>query len=305
MRDNKKEKEEIQKIINKYADTDQPEDDRQREEQAKLEYLRKQAVAASLEGPRDRKHNKRIRTILSILSLVFILSGIALFMYPIISQSYYQYKQNKLQAELKELVLENMQQAREELANATPTPAVTEEPEPTQQPGTTATPAPTAYEFAEIPLDEDNDEEIAEATTDKTKSLLEGQTLYGSIEITSMNLFYAIVEGTTKENLAAGIGHMTMTADIGEVGNCAIAGHRGGTTGKYFKNIDKLGNGDIITLTNIMGEVFDYVVYDSFIVEPDEVWVIKNTGDGTRMLTLITCENSGKQRLIVRARVQE
>lgn len=310
MADKWKEREKVNQILEKYKDvplpdqgTDNPADPGTPEDRW-MEPMQLDISEKVRETVHKKKKAKRTGIFLTILSVLLIGAGIGVALYPTASQAYYNYKQEKLQEELKKVVYEYMRQARED--------NLTQAPEPTEpvvsQPENPVTageePSPTPFDYALIPVEE-NDDETQEASASATKSLLEGQTLFGSIEIQSMNLFYAIVEGTTKENLAAGIGHMTMTAQIGEVGNCAIAGHRGGITGKYFKHIDQLKIGDTITLMNIHGDSFDYIVYESFLVEPNEVWVIKDTGDGTRMLTLITCENNGKQRLIVRARMEE
>ena len=113
-----------------------------------------------------------------------------------------------------------------------------------------------------------------------------------------------MVEGTTDYNLGVAIGHMTNSVGMGEVGNCALAGHRGGTSGPYFKNINKLTNGDEIRLTDLYGNTYLYKVTESFLVEPNEVWVA-DSDTSQKMLTLITCQDNATKRLIVRAICEE
>ena len=129
---------------------------------------------------------------------------------------------------------------------------------------------------------------------------LNGQKVIGVIQIPKIELIYAIVEGSDAAEIGVAIGHMSSTAQLGEIGNCALAGHRGGYSGPYFKNLDKLEIGDEVIITNAKHEVFTYKVTETMIVQPDEVWVIEDTGEGVAMLTLVTCENSGTERLIVR-----
>jgi sortase A len=42
---------------------------------------------------------------------------------------------------------------------------------------------------------------------------------------------------------------------------------------------------------------YTYTVKDSFIVDPDETWVLDDFGDDR--ITLITCTDDGKQRQVV------
>lgn len=133
---------------------------------------------------------------------------------------------------------------------------------------------------------------------------LNGQKVIGVIQIPKIELIYAIVEGADSAEIGVAIGHMSNTAGLGETGNCALAGHRGGYSGPYFKKLDKLAVGDEVIITDTNHQVFTYKVTESMVVEPDEVWVIEDTGEDVAMLTLVTCENNGTQRLIVRCVVQ-
>lgn len=133
---------------------------------------------------------------------------------------------------------------------------------------------------------------------------LNGQKVIGVIQIPKIELIYAIVEGADSAEIGVAIGHMSNTAGLGETGNCALAGHRGGYSGPYFKNLDQLEIGDEVVVTDTKHQTFTYKVTETMVVEPDEVWVIEDTGEDVAMLTLVTCENSGTQRLIVRCVVQ-
>lgn len=54
-----------------------------------------------------------------------------------------------------------------------------------------------------------------------------------------------VLEGSSDEVLAAGIGHMEDTADAGEVGNYVLAGHRV-THGEPFAAFPELQDGDLV-----------------------------------------------------------
>ncbi len=255
------------------------------------------------EGLTKAKTSRKRNKLIAVIAILLIIAGVCIFSYPIVMKTISNYKQDKMQEEIKAVILENMQQQAEKDAEQQEA-ELTQAAENQDSTADTATPSPTPQALDEIQIVEDDTSSDTEDSANLSDRLL-GQELLGLIEIDSMNLFYAVIEGTEKDNLSAGIGHMTGTAAIGEVGNCALAGHRGGTYGKYFRHIDELSLGDEILLTDIAGNEYSYTVYDMFIVEPEEMWVIDPVDDVSRTLTLITCENSGTQRLIVRAKILE
>jgi len=91
-----------------------------------------------------------------------------------------------------------------------------------------------------------------------------------------------------------GVGHYTNTAMPGEVGNFAIAGHRGGFGGA-FKNIHELVVGDRVYIET-KHTWFIYKFLETEIVDPTELGVIKPVPDkldgataGRRYLTMTSC----------------
>ena len=119
----------------------------------------------------------------------------------------------------------------------------------------------------------------------------------GMIEIKNIDLQYPIVNGASKEELRFAIGHVEGTARIGKKGNCVLAGHRGSRYGAFFKRIGELVEGDVIRLMNEKGAWNQYIVSEKFVVYPDEVWVLEQ--DGEEKVTLISCENRGRKRIVV------
>lgn len=97
------------------------------------------------------------------------------------------------------------------------------------------------------------------------------------IELTSF-----VVEGTSYHSLLLGPGHMTHTAEPGEIGNAVISGHRD----TFFRHIHELDKGDQIYVER-GGKRLVYEVTGKKIVEPDDISVTKPTSDSE--LTLITC----------------
>lgn len=133
---------------------------------------------------------------------------------------------------------------------------------------------------------------------------LETEQIYGIIEIPDIGIKYAIVEGTEKSNLRTAVGHMTETSDAGELGNCVIAGHRGGYYGTFFQNIDKLETDAEIRVTDLENNTYTYYVYEQKWIAPN-AWGEIAAIEGEKTLTLLSCEEEGELRIIVRARMKE
>ena len=72
--------------------------------------------------------------------------------------------------------------------------------------------------------------------------------------------------------------------------------------GKMFGKLHKLKNGDKAELTDMDGNTVTYQVYDKFVVQPTDTRCTSQLTNGRRELTLITCTNHGKQRLVVKLR---
>lgn len=139
-----------------------------------------------------------------------------------------------------------------------------------------------------------------EPPENKEKQSIDG--VIGKLEIPSISVDLLLLEGSSGRELRYGAGRVTSTSLPGQIGNCAIAGHRDYTFGTYFSRLDEVKNGDLITV-DYQGTVYQYEVYDSFVVEPTEVSVLEPTEQA--VLTLITCTPRGKSthRLIVRAQL--
>ena len=126
--------------------------------------------------------------------------------------------------------------------------------------------------------------------------------IIGVLEITALDLVMPVYLGASDSHLAAGAAVLGNTsAPIGGVNtNCVIAGHRGWHGADYFRHIDRLQVGDMVTITNLW-ETLTYAVVDMKIIQPDQVDKIK-IQPGCDLLTLITCHpyaSGGRQRLVV------
>lgn len=128
--------------------------------------------------------------------------------------------------------------------------------------------------------------------------------LLGIMEIDKIDLSVTIAEGTDNKSITLSVGHFPETAMAGEKGNFSVVGHRSYRYGAYFNRLDELASGDIVRVKTADG-VFEYMVDESFVVEPTETWVLEPTEEAT--ITLITCTpiRTATHRLIVKGHLLE
>lgn len=89
-------------------------------------------------------------------------------------------------------------------------------------------------------------------------------------------------------------------AEPNEVGNFCIVGHNYRNE-KFFSKVPTLEIGDTIDITDTKGRTLVYEVYDKYIVSPDDVECTSQITNGRKEITLITCTNDSKGRVIVKA----
>lgn len=129
---------------------------------------------------------------------------------------------------------------------------------------------------------------------------IEEQAVLGVMSIPKIDLTVAVCEGVSQSVLRYSVGHFSDTAFPGQMGNCAITGHRSYAWGEYFNRLDELETGDEIII-NYNASVYTYVVTEKRVVEPDAAWVLNQAQ--SYELTLITCTpiRVGSHRLIIKA----
>ena len=93
-------------------------------------------------------------------------------------------------------------------------------------------------------------------------------------------------------------------AEPNKPGNFCIAGHNYRNQ-KFFSKVPTLENGDIIEITDLTNTTVKYSVYDKFTVYDDETDCTSQETGGKTEITLITCTNDSKKRVIIKARKVE
>lgn len=129
---------------------------------------------------------------------------------------------------------------------------------------------------------------------------INGYTPIAMMEIPSINLSQALVEGISDDVLKYFLGHFTDSAQPGQKGNFAVAGHRVSDYTDAFINLYKVKVGDEV-IVKTHDKKYTYVVEDNFIVEPEDVYVLDDTKEAT--MTLVTCTVGAKQRVIVKGKL--
>ena len=89
--------------------------------------------------------------------------------------------------------------------------------------------------------------------------------------------------------------------NVNDYGNLSIAGHNN-KSGTMFGKTKKLEIGDIVELTDLTGQTIQYSIYDIFVTDPNDVSILLPKDENIREVTLITCTNGNKQRLILKAK---
>lgn len=85
-------------------------------------------------------------------------------------------------------------------------------------------------------------------------------------------------------------------------GNLVIVGHNY-KNGQFFGKLKKLTIGDNILLLSSKGSAQMYKVYNMYIVDETDLSCTNQETNGKIELTLITCDNDNKKRLVVKCRV--
>ena len=133
-----------------------------------------------------------------------------------------------------------------------------------------------------------------------------GYDVIGIVKIPKINIEYPILEiGNIDPESAKQPMKLSIIKYWGEkvndYGNLSIAGHNN-KDGTMFGKTKKLKIGDIVELTDLTGQTIQYSIYDIFVTDPNDVKILLPKEEVIREVTLITCTNGNKQRLILKAK---
>ena len=148
------------------------------------------------------------------------------------------------------------------------------------------------------------EEELNKEETQQSESLPElefkGYKIEGIIEIPKINIKYPIIDHTNEETMKVSITKF-WGPQANEIGNYTVAGHNN-KDGTMFGKTKYLQIGDKIKLTNLKNKTIEYEIFKIYSIDPDDVSCVESVENGTREITLITCTNGHKNRLVTKAR---
>lgn len=127
----------------------------------------------------------------------------------------------------------------------------------------------------------------------------ESADVLGVIQIEKINLRYPILSKTTDDFLEIAPCKF-YGGNLNDYGNFCITGHNYDNN-ELFSNLKFLEINDIIKVYNLDGSYVAYKIYDKFETVASDTSCIKQN-ESIKEITLITCNNSNKKRLIIKAK---
>lgn len=121
------------------------------------------------------------------------------------------------------------------------------------------------------------------------------------IKIPSIGIEYPVLSETSDDLLKISVNKYWAPNGANEVGNYCIVGHNY-RNGKMFGRLHELINGNTVELEDLTGRKITYQVYNKYVVKPTDTRCTSQKTNGKKELTLITCTNYGKERLVVKCR---
>lgn len=149
------------------------------------------------------------------------------------------------------------------------------------------------------PFDQIKDAETGSSTKKQT---YKGFGVLGTMEIPATNFKYPVLEKVTKKSIETAVAFLYGTG-LNQPGNSVIIGHNY-RNGLFFSNNKKLNIGDKIYITDTEGTKLTYTIYNKFETTPEDTSFYQRDTEGKPEVTLSTCTDDSKARLIICAKVE-
>lgn len=150
------------------------------------------------------------------------------------------------------------------------------------------------------PVIEEKQEDKVEVLQENIIEEYRGYKVIAKLEIPNIDLETYVLEEYSKNALNISVTKF-WGANPNEVGNLCIAGHNFQNK-NMFHNLRKLKKGDNIFITSNQNGKSQYSIYDVYKVLPEDVSCLSQETNGKKEITLITCTNDSKKRIIIKAR---
>ena len=142
---------------------------------------------------------------------------------------------------------------------------------------------------------------------DYSNESLPADTIIGIIEIPTLNVSYTIFNGLDDELLKTSpckfYGDFPNSNNTDNLNLC-IAGHNYDNN-KFFSNIKDLNINDKIILHDNFDNKYMYSVVKNYEVKSDDLSPLYTTITDSYELTLVTCNNFNKNRIIIKAKIED
>ena len=149
------------------------------------------------------------------------------------------------------------------------------------------------------PLDDMEDSNTGSSSTRRT---YKGFGVVGTMEIPATNFKYPILEKVTKKSIETAVAFL-YGSGVNQPGNSVIIGHNY-RNGLFFSNNKKLNIGDKIYITDNEGTKLTYTIYNKFETTPEDTSFYQRDTGGKPEVTLSTCTDDSKARLIICAKTE-
>lgn len=125
-------------------------------------------------------------------------------------------------------------------------------------------------------------------------------TMIGTIQIPKIKLKSPIVDKVTPKSISAAVA-VLYGPGLNQIGNTVIVGHnyRNGT---FFSNNKKLAVGDKIYVTDQTGTKIEYTITNTYTTSDTDFDYATRDTQGKREISLSTCTEDVKKRLVIWAR---
>ena len=130
-----------------------------------------------------------------------------------------------------------------------------------------------------------------------------GYKVAGKLEMPTINIRYPILDTITDANaIEVSVGILYGTG-INQPGNTTIIGHNY-NNGLFFGKNKNLQIGQKIYITDMNGQKLEYTIFDKYYTPESDTSYITRQTDGRIEVTLVTCDTTGANRLVVCARAE-
>ncbi len=130
---------------------------------------------------------------------------------------------------------------------------------------------------------------------------LQGYSVIARLDIEAIDLHLPILSETSDKALKVSACRFE-GPEPGEDGNLVITGHDY-RSGAIFGRLSELKTGCAVLLTDTDAKTYSYTIYQIDHIKPDEAEKLDDTAYACE-LSLLTCENNGNGRLLLRCRLE-